>query len=426
MSVYLKANGKTYKPAYSYAVPVNQPRYRLVEGLFEIREKYADSLSYDITGWTSPFLFNVNYSKQASAVSLGEKVQIDALPKGEFKGNKDAYAYLFEWSGYYAPRALYRLLKNGVYAKVSQSVVKYGNKEFQRGSILIPLGDVYQQKSKDEIYNIAKQITEEDAIDVWSIPTGYLEGHNLGSSTFSPVRKPHVAIVGGNGASATGVGEIWHLFDTRYKIPLTIISSERFTQADLSSYNVLILSGYGLNLSKADIQRIKNWVELGGPLIAYENTLPWLARNELAKIEFEKTQSVKDGSYENFAISSRANNIPGVIFGAKLDITHPLGWGYTDEDIAVFKNNSVNIKPAENKLRTPLVYTKHPLVSGNVLPRVAASYEEHPVAIVSRLGRGKVIGFSVDTNFRSVWYGTNKLTANAIFWGHLISARTLE
>ncbi len=422
----IKANGKTYKPAYSYAVPVNQPRYRLVEGLFEIREKYADSLSYDITGWTSPFLFNVNYSKQAAAVSLGEKIQIDALPKGEFKGAKDAYAYLFEWSGYYAPRALYRLLKNGVYAKVSQSVVKYGDKEFQRGSILIPLGDVYQQKSKDEIYNIAKLITEEDAIDVWSVPTGYLEGHNLGSSTFSPVRTPKVAIVGGNGASATSVGEIWHLFDTRYEIPLTIISSERFAQADLSSYNVLILSGYGLDLSKAAIQRVKSWVEQGGTLIAYENTLPWLVRNELAKIEFEKSASVKDGSYENFSISSRANNIPGVIFGAKLDITHPLGWGYTDEDIAVFKNNGVNLKPTENKLRTPLVYTKHSLVSGNILPRVAAAYEEHPVAIVNRLGRGKVIGFSVDTNFRSVWYGTNKLTANAIFWGHLINTRTLE
>ena len=167
-------------------------------------------------------------------------------------------------------------------------------------------------------------------------------------------------------------------------------------------------------------------MEQGGTLIAYENTLPWLVRNELAKIEFEKSASVKDGSYENFSISSRANNIPGVIFGAKLDITHPLGWGYTDEDIAVFKNNGVNIKPTENKLRTPLVYTKHPLVSGNILPRVAAAYEEHPVAIVNRLGRGKVIGFSVDTNFRSVWYGTNKLTANAIFWGHLINTRTLE
>lgn len=422
----LKADGKTYKPGSSYAVPVNQPRYRLIEGLFEIREKYNDSLSYDITGWTSPFLFNVNYAKQAGAVPLGDKVIIDQLPRAQFHGQKDAYAYLFEWTGYYAPRALYRLLKNGVYAKVAQSLIKYGEKTFQRGTIVIPLADVYQEKSKDDIYRLVQQITDQDDIDVFSVPTGYFEGHNLGSSTLLPVRTPKVAILGGSGASATGVGEIWHLFDTRYEIPLTIISSDRLPAADLSSYNVLIISGYGLDLSQAGVKRIKSWVEQGGTLIAYESALPWLARNELANIEFEKAPRARSINYENFSVSTRANSIPGVIFGAKLDITHPLGWGYVDENITVFKNNTINIKPTDNNLRTPLVYTKKPLVSGNVLPRVANLYSDHPVAIASHLGRGRVIAFSVDTNFRSVWYGTNKLTANAIFWGHLISSRTLE
>lgn len=422
----VKANGKTYKPGSSYAVPVSQPRYRLIEGLFEIREKYNDSLSYDITGWTSPFLFNVNYSKQSTAVALGDKVVTDRLPQGQLHGDKEAYAYLFEWGGYYAPRALYRLLKEGVYAKVAQAVIKYGDKEFQRGTIVIPLGDVYQQRSKDDIYRLVKQITEKDYIDVWAVPTGYFEGHNLGSSTLQPARLPKVAIIGGTGASATGVGEIWHLLDTRYDMPLTIFASERFASADLSAYNVLIVSGYGLDLSPAAVKRIKTWVEQGGTLIAYEQALQWLARNELASIEFEKTEPVSSANYENYAIAARANSIPGVIFGAKLDITHPLGWGYVDENIAVFKNNTVNIKPTDNALRTPLVYNAKPLVSGNVLPRISALYSNHPVAIVSRLGRGKVIAFSVDTNFRSVWYGTNKLTANAIFWGHLISARTVE
>lgn len=422
----VKANGKTYKPEFSYAVPVSQPRYRLVEGLFEIREKYNDSLSYDITGWTSPYLFNVSYSKQSSAVSLGQKFEIGTTPKGTFHGEKDAYAYLFEWSGYYAPRALYRLLKNGVFAKVSQSVVKFGDKEFQRGTILIPLGNVYQTKSKDEIYQLAKQITEEDGIDVYSVSSGYFEGHNLGSSAFATVRTPKVAIIGGNGTSATGVGEIWHLFDTRYEIPLTIISSERFAAANINAYNVIILTGYNLDFSPAVIKRLKTWVEQGNTLIAYESALQWLKKNEFADIDFIPGKKVKDGAYEDYGVSSRANNIAGVIFGAKLDITHPLGWGYTDENIAVFKNNTITIKPTENKLRTPLQYTKNPVISGNVLKRVAEEYSETPVAVISRLGSGKVIGFSVDTNFRSVWYGTNKLTANAIFWGNLINSRTLD
>ena len=36
---------------------------------------------------------------------------------------------------------------------------------------------------------------------------------------------------------------------------------------------------------------------------------------------------------------------------------------------------------------------------------------------VNRLGRGKVILFTDNTNFRAFWYGTNKLLANAIFFG---------
>jgi hypothetical protein len=36
-----------------------------------------------------------------------------------------------------------------------------------------------------------------------------------------------------------------------------------------------------------------------------------------------------------------------------------------------------------------------------------------------RLGSGKVIYFTDNTNFRAFWYGTNKLLMNAIFFGEL-------
>ena len=36
---------------------------------------------------------------------------------------------------------------------------------------------------------------------------------------------------------------------------------------------------------------------------------------------------------------------------------------------------------------------------------------------VQQLGRGRVIVFTDNTNFRAFWYGTNKLLMNAIFFG---------
>jgi hypothetical protein len=32
-------------------------------------------------------------------------------------------------------------------------------------------------------------------------------------------------------------------------------------------------------------------------------------------------------------------------------------------------------------------------------------------------GRGEVMGFTDNTNFRAFWYGTNRLMMNAIFFG---------
>jgi hypothetical protein len=34
-----------------------------------------------------------------------------------------------------------------------------------------------------------------------------------------------------------------------------------------------------------------------------------------------------------------------------------------------------------------------------------------------RMGSGRVIAFTDNTNFRAFWYGTNKLLANALFFG---------
>jgi hypothetical protein len=36
------------------------------------------------------------------------------------------------------------------------------------------------------------------------------------------------------------------------------------------------------------------------------------------------------------------------------------------------------------------------------------------------MGRGRIIGFTENLAFRAFWFGTNKIIANAIFYGPLI------
>ncbi|MDR3218894.1 MAG: hypothetical protein LBU22_07935 [Dysgonamonadaceae bacterium] len=416
-----EADGKKYSAQSSYVVPLNQSQHRLVHALFEIREEYKDSLSYDITGWTIPFAFNLDYSilgvANYNASLLGEKFEFNQWPQGKFTGNKNAYAYLFEWDGYYAPRALYRLLDAGIFVKVSEDVFTAEGRKFSRGTILIPLGTVYQQKSIDEIYKIIDTINKEDAIDVYSISSGFTSGHNLGSSSFGTVVKPRIAVL------ATGsAGEVWHLFDQRYRIPVSLI--ENISRINLNLYNVLILPGAS-SLSAAEAEKLRDWVDAGNTLIGFEGAISTFVQARLANVESVRSANNYRGTYEGFGIASRAEGIAGVIFKTQVDLTHPLLWGYSNRNLPVFKNSSLIVKPLSNSSSTPVVYAAKPLLSGNVLPRVAESLANTPVVLGFRSGQGRIIAYTVNPNFRGIWYGTNKLTANAVFFGNRINAATL-
>ena len=51
---------------------------------------------------------------------------------------------------------------------------------------------------------------------------------------------------------------------------------------------------------------------------------------------------------------------------------------------------------------------------------MVALLAETPAVIAEKLGRGVVIGFTDNTQFRGYWYGTNKMLANAIYQSHFI------
>ena len=112
----------------------------------------------------------------------------------------------------------------------------------------------------------------------------------------------------------------------------------------------------------------------------------------------------------------------GAIFEVDLDVTHPLGFGYRDNLLPVYKNNNIFIQPSKNKYSTVAKYTEDPHIDGfistdnyNIYLKPSASL------IVSPIGRGRAVMFADNPNFRGAWYGTNRLFLNALFLGRHIS-----
>lgn len=427
----LEANGVEFKRGEAIVIPMEQTQFKFLEAMFEQRTEFPDSLFYDVSTWTLPYAFDLPFaelnSRQMSSSLLGERIVDPEFPEGQVIGGRSQYTYLFEWDEYYAPRTLYRLQEAGVRTMVSsapfQAMTTGGVRNFDYGTIQVSLG--IQDVDEMEIYRMMQQAASEDGVTVYSVGRGLNpSGIDLGSPSFNMLEKPETIILGGSGVRGNDVGEIWHLFDQRFHMPISIVEKDRLGRTDLSRYNTMIMvQGNYNDLSEGVVNEIKRWVRNGGTLILNKSAVNWGAREGLANIEFVDRPDSETGQrpYAELSNARGAQVIGGSIFHAHLDLTHPLGYGYNRENMTVFRNSTTFLKPAENPYATPLRYSSNPLASGYISAENLELIGDTASIIVTSYGSGRVISMVDNPAFRAFWFGTNKLLMNAVFFGDTIS-----
>ncbi|MFX0558126.1 M14 family zinc carboxypeptidase [Maribacter sp. CXY002] len=412
-------NGKSYKKGKSYVVPMDQKNPRLIKAMFEKRTTFTDSLFYDISAWTFPLAFNVDYTEVNSLSNAGELITTLTPISGSVSGQSN-YAYLFEWNEYYTPKALNSIMEKGLRAKVAKSPFTLEGKTYDYGTIMIPVQN--QELSPAELYGFMEKIAKESMLKITSVGTGLTKGIDLGSNDFDPVKKQKVAIIVGDGIRSYDAGEIWHLFDTRYNMQLSKIDLAYLNTVDLSKYTDIILpSSNGNAIDKSSTSNLKEWVKNGGTLIGYRNVAEWFAKNEFMKLKFKKdTLVAKNISFDQKRDFNGAQVTGGAIFESILDRSHPINYGYKNSDLALFRNTNVYIEPDKDSYNNPIQYTANPLLSGYISEENLELIKNTVPFQVQRMGKGRVVAFTDNTNFRAFWYGTNKLLMNAIFFGEMM------
>jgi hypothetical protein len=436
-----KNNTDTFVPGTAFVVPTNQKQYRLISALFEKRTSFTDSVFYDISGWTLPLAFDIPCLelKTPAQEYLGKRIEWPTPPAGALVTAPGAYAYAFDWQGYYAPRGLYRLQKAGIKTKVAtrpfEALTPEGKHRFDYGSIIIPIG--IQKDKADTLSALLALIARDDEVHVYSIATGMSsDGSDLGSPTFDALQLPKVMLVAGPGISSTDVGEAWHLLDYRFGMEVSLVEPQAIPRANLGRYSVIVLvNGTYTSIDSASTAALRRWVENGGTLIAMERAVEWASNNRFANVRFRRAdQGRKDTvvtrrPYSTEQKYSAAQNIDGAIVEALADRTHPLLFGYAKDRLSVFRENSIFMEPSRDPYATPLVYSMNPLISGYIHRDIEPLLRNSAAIIVSGLRSGRVILMADNPNFRAFWYGTNKLFLNAIFFGPAIrqnSPRTEE
>ena len=405
-------DNKTFKKANSYIVPKQQKHSRLLKAMFERRTDYQDSLFYDISAWTLPLAFDVDFTEKGS-IKYADKIVSPSLPTGKLI-QKSNYAYIMPWSDYYSPKALNDLMNFDIRTKVAMQPFRSGSIDYGYGSILIPVQN--QNHSPKKLEQILEKIAQESHLSIYGVPSGAAIGPDLGSNNFRTLTKPKLALVVGRGIDAYDAGEIWHLMDTRYNIPITKLDVTFLGQANLKRYNCIILPN-SYNLQDHLAQKLKKWVENGGTLIAYQNALNWLKKNKMLSMELKsQTLEAKNVSFEDRSKFRGAQVVGGAIFEASIDLSHPINFGYDNDKLALFRNTTIFIKPDKNSYNNPIQYSQNPLLSGYISEENLDLIKGSVPLKIERLGQGKIIGFTDNTNFRAFWFGTNKLLMNALFF----------
>ncbi len=410
------SKGKHYTKESSYAVPKNQRQHRLINAMFEKRTKFKDSLFYDVSAWTLPLAFNLDYNQDIPTDKVGEKITTLTKPAANAPKYSE-YGYLMQWHDYYTPKALNMLLKKGIRAKVGMTPFTSQNKEYDYGTILIPVQN--QDLSPKDIANTIEEIVAQTGVTIDPANSGQTQKINLGSNQFKALKLPKVAMLVGDGINPYDAGEIWHLFDQRYDMRITKLDTKNFGRVDISKYTDIIMPATrGNALNKDAAKKLKKWVQNGGTLIGYKSAGKWLEKNEFMKMTFKSNKTTAtDISFEQRSNYNGAQYIGGAIFQTTLDRSHPIAFGYKNKSLPVFRNTTLFVEADKNSYNNPIKYTASPLLSGYIsLPNLELLKNTVPFK-KAKLGRGNILYFTDNTNFRAFWYGTNKLLMNAIFFG---------
>jgi hypothetical protein len=235
----------------------------------------------------------------------------------------------------------------------------------------------------------------------------------------------------GTGVVPMEAGEIWHLLDQRIGLPITKLDIINITRAELNRYNTIVMvSGNYTLLDKTNTDQLKSWVQNGGTLITLKTAAEWaikqgFTKEKLLAPDTAKVKIIPRYNYDDAVNIEGAKALGGSIFSVDLDSSHPIGFGTGTRSISMYKNGPTVFTPSSNNYSTVVKYNNNPLIGGYLHGASLKKIKGNAAVVVGSEGKGRVIFFADNPNFRGTWYGTNKLFLNALFFGSLINVPSI-
>jgi hypothetical protein len=430
LSKDVKIDGQIFDTVNSMFVPLDQPQYRLIKSLFSTRQSFDDNTFYDVSNWNLPLSFNIQYQAVKRQPKL-DKQPVKAPKTVNPELLSGAYAYAFSWQDYQAPKLLQRLLAKKVKVKLAGEAffaqTSQGGMSFSAGAVIVPIALEQPKNVLDimEAQNIGLHIP------IHSVTSGLTrQGIDLGSRKMLNIALPKVLLVGGRGTSQYELGEVWHYLDQHVDMPVSITDLDQLGKLSLDSYTHMIwVEGTYKDVVDTTVNKIEGWLNKGGILIGQKSAANWFSDKKWLKTGFKSANEIKLAfettgmTYKDQEVLKAKQRIAGAVFETKLDLSHPLAFGYTSSTLPMFRNSALVMRQPDKPFITAASYIKSPLMAGYTADELQQLIGGSAAIVSHNFGKGKVIGFATNVNFRGVWYGTSRLMSNAIFMAGFINAQ---
>ncbi|MBR9989513.1 MAG: hypothetical protein KFH98_07145 [Gemmatimonadetes bacterium] len=421
--------------AGSYVVDLAQPMGRLARVLLEpdapldstfIAEEMERRRSglgnrfYDLTAFSLPFTFNVRAWGSAGAVGPVEPVTPASLGAMRPAAPPEArYGYAFAAGSESSIRLLASLMRDSVRVWYAPRGFRAGRFEFPDGGFIVRAAG-----NRPDVHERMRTHATAAGAAVAPLASARADaGTDLGSNSVFPLGFPRIALLGGAPVSGQSFGYAWYAFDQRIGYPTTQLDVSAVTGAALDDFSVLIVpsvSAGAMNgaLGESGRERVAQWVRAGGLLITIDAATEWLASEslDLARLRVLR-DTVREGG-DGFQVSVA---VPGAFVNAVGDTLSPIMAGVRPRDLPVLLFSSRALVAPENVRPGEVVVRLAPepglRVAGYLWPEAPGRVAETPYIWTERVGRGRVIGFAGEPNFRDLWRGLLPLFANAVFMG---------
>jgi hypothetical protein len=422
---------------------------------------------------TTPSTFGPGYvDPGGSLLKAADGQPLPALAGG-VEGGRANSAYIIPYGTDASARLSIALLREEFKLAVATRQLNATSRNWPAGTLIARV-----DRNPETLHERVAALASETKAKVFAANSAFAEEGDtgIGSESVISLKRPRVLVVWDESSSPTSFGAMWFMFERSYGLDFTPVTISTLKSLDLSRFNVIVFpdgnaSAYQSALGKDGVEKLKGWVSNGAVLIgiggaaaafahkdvnltssrligadeppatpaaatptpaASDETKPAQPQSAAGKLtDQEKPKESKDTkpvekpaekAGEKPGEKKRPTEpipVPGAAFRVKLDKDHFLSYGYDSDQLVVLMGGDTFFKASKEGANVATFSGDGQLVvSGFHWPDNTEELLRGTSYLIDEpAGRGHIILFAEDPNFRYLWRSSTQLFLNAILLG---------